>query len=321
MKGILKYMTVTLALLAVCSVRVSAQFKEEAFTQTYADPNDTTMRDSTDTMFSLKEYFGGLSHKNPLKIGTMFAGSTVFIGGGQIYNRQYWKLPVIYGGIGAGVGLGTFYEIKYKKSLKAYQAALEDDPLTTLTPDSKSRTAAAISFAGAALVYWSALMDATVNYDRKNPKLLPGRATIYSILLPGLGQVYNGEYWKIPIYWGGLAASGYFLYLNNVNYRRFKRIHNEATTDGSGYTGPYSAETALYYRDVYRRYRDYSIVALGAVYLLQVIDANVFAYMQDFEVNDDITLKVSPVLMSPEREYAWAPPQSFSPGIKLRLNF
>ena len=308
-------------LATVSGLKAEAQFKDEAFTQTYADPNDTTMRDSTDTMFSIKEYFGGLAHKNNLKIGTMFAGSTVFIGGGQIYNKQYWKLPIIYSGIGAGVGLGTYYEIRYKKSVKAYEAALEEDPKTELTPDKKAHTGAILSFAGAALFYWGALMDATVNYDRSAGRIQPGRSTIYSILVPGLGQINNGEYWKIPIYWGGLAAAGHFLYLNNVNYHRFKQRHNEATTPGSGYSGPYGAETALYYRDVYRRYRDYSIVALAAVYLLQVIDANVFAYMQDFEVSDDITLKVSPTLISPENNYAFVPEKFLSPGLKLSLRF
>ncbi|MDE5889592.1 MAG: hypothetical protein K2H10_01100, partial [Bacteroidales bacterium] len=131
----------------------------------------------------------------------------------------------------------------------------------------------------------------------------PGRATVYSIILPGLGQAYNGEYWKIPIYWGGMIASAHFLYTNDVNYKRFKRIHNEATS-GAEYTGPVSGETAKYYRDVYRRYRDYSIVALAAVYLLQVIDANVFAYMHDFEVSEDISLKIEPAVIAPDNSYA-----------------
>ena len=68
--------------------RASAQFREEAFQQNYNEPGDTTGRDSTDTAFSFKEYFGGLSHKREARQGVLFAGSTVFIGGQQIYNRQ-----------------------------------------------------------------------------------------------------------------------------------------------------------------------------------------------------------------------------------------
>ena len=89
---------------------------------------------------------------------------------------------------------------------------------------------------------------------------------------------------------------------NNTNYKRFKRIHNEASMENS--QSPISAETALWYRDVYRRYRDYSIVATALFYFLQVLDANVFAYMHDFEVNDDISLKVEPAMIPPDNAYA-----------------
>jgi hypothetical protein len=85
--------------------------------------------------------------------------------------------------------------------------------------------------------------------------------------------------------------------------KRFKRIHNEATTDPN-YSQSISAETAKWYRDEYRRYRDYSIVATALFYLLQVVDANVFAYMHDFEVTDDITMKIEPSVIAPDNVYA-----------------
>ena len=87
---------------------------------------------------------------------------------------------------------------------------------------------------------------------------------------------------------------------------RFKRIHNEATSSPN-YSEGISAETAKWYRDVYRRYRDYSIVATALVYLLQVIDANVFSYMHDFEVNDDISMEIQPTIISPDNAYAFNP--------------
>ena len=155
---------------------------------------------------------------------------------------------------------------------------------------------------GAGLMYWGSLLDGVANYESDvHPN--PGRATLYSVLLPGLGQIYNGELYKVPIYWGGLLTSVYFLTTNNANYVRFKKIHNEATTS-TNYTGPISGETAKWYRDVYRRYRDYSIVATALVYFLQVIDANVFAYMHDFEVTDDISMNVEPAIIAPDNAYA-----------------
>ena len=78
---------------------------------------------------------------------------------------------------------------------------------------------------------------------------------------------------------------------------------------------PITAENALIYRDLYRRYRDYSILATALFYVIQVVDANVFAYMQDFEVDDDITLRLEPTVISPE--FAAAP----GVGLGLTLRF
>ena len=100
-----------------------------------------------------------------------------------------------------------------------------------------------------------------------------------------------------------MIGSYHFYALNSKNHKRFKRIHNEATNTDRGYTGSIPAERALYFRNVYRRYRDYSVVAIVGSYLLQVIDANVFAYMQDFEMNDELTLNVTPTVISPYNEY------------------
>lgn len=314
MKNILaKSPLLPLIFLVLLAPDAAAQFKEGAFTQTYASPSDTTAaRDSVDQMWSFKEFFRGVSHKDTLRIGSMFAGSTVFVGAGQIHNRQLWKLPIIYGGLGTTIGLGIHYNNLYKDSQKAYDAALALNPETQLTVDTKSKDLAKWMFAGAGLVYWGALMDETINYG-KGAGHMAGKATIYSLLFPGLGQIYNGEYWKVPIYWGGIILSCHFYKKNSQNYKRFKRIHNAATSKDIPYDGSISAETALYYRNVYRRYRDYSVVAIAGSYLLQVIDANVFAYMLDFEVSDDLTMRITPTVISPYESFALNPSSSQIP--------
>ena len=321
MKDLVARIIVILVCLAAFSTGAMAQFKEEAFTQNYNDQNDPqASRDSVDQMWSFKEFFHGVAkHDSTLKIGSMFAGSTVFIGAEQFYNKQYWKIPIIYGGIGAGVAMGLKYHKLYKTSNDAFDAAYEADPGTTLTIDNKSKTMATCFFAGAGLVYWGALMDGVVNYKR-DVKGQAGKATIYSILVPGLGQAYNGEYWKIPIYWGCMIGSYHYWATNNTNYKRYKRIHNEATAENSTYEGLIPAERALYYRNAFRRFRDYSMVALVGSYLLQVIDANVFSYMQDFEVNDDLSMRVSPTVITPNNEYASLMGHN-ALGLKIGLTF
>ncbi|MBQ9192125.1 MAG: hypothetical protein IJ156_00190 [Bacteroidales bacterium] len=273
------------------------QFKKDAFSQNY---NDTTKKEKTDSsqLFSFRQYFGSLAHKRPGQVQNLFMGSTVFVGGGQIYNRQYWKLPVVYGGIGAGVGLGIHFNNQYKN-----------------TGEDRYKTLSTLSFVGAGLVWWGSLLDGAVNF-KTDSRPDPGKSTVYSILFPGLGQIYNGEYWKIPIYWGAMAGGVYYYSTNKRNYERYKWIYNQATsTDPDVDKPPISAENALYYRDIFRRYRDYSILATALFYVIQVVDANVFAYMQDFEIDDDITLRVEPSVITPD--YAQAPAM----GLGLTLRF
>lgn len=283
------YILAFIVFLTGFAVDGNAQFKEEAFQQTYNEKGDSTaVADTADKLFSFKEWGRGLAHKQTIEIGTMFMGSVFAPGTAQIYNKDYWKLPIIYGGIGTLAGTGGYYLHRYNKS-----------------GNPGDKTTGTWLLAGAGLVYWGSLMDGVISYE-SDIDPLPGRATMYSALLPGLGQIYNGELFKVPIYWGGLLISSHLLVKYNTNYKRFKRIHNEATSTDPEISGnvPINGETAKWYRDVYRRYRDYSIVATVLVYALQVLDANVFAYMHDFEVTDDISMNIEPALISPYNEYA-----------------
>ena len=296
-----RFLTVIAALLLAPAVLHGQarddQFKRDAFSQNYADTSKQAKTDSSQ-LFSFRQYFGSLAHKRPGQIQNLFMGSTVFVGGGQVYNRQYWKLPVVYGGIGAGVGLGIHFNNQYKA-----------------TGDEKFRKYSTWSYVGAGLVWWGSLMDMTVSFPTEQ-RPDPGKSTLYSILLPGLGQVYNGEYWKLPIYYGLMAGGVYYYSTNKRNYQRYKWIYDQATSEDPGVEKPpISADIALYYRDLFRRYRDYSILATALFYVVQVVDANVFAYMQDFEVDDDISLRLEPTVITPE--YASAP----GLGVGLTLRF
>ncbi len=274
----------------------SAQFREEAFSQQYnSDPASAV--DTTDVLFSLKDYFGGLRHRREIKIGTMFIGSTVFVGGCQIYNRDYWKLPLVYTAVGGGLGAGIYLNTQ------------------------GNHDAAKWCFAGAGFAYWATLMDGVRSYK---PDDYPhaGKATLYSLLVPGLGQIYNREYWKLPLYLG-LMGYGLHCYSDfSRNFERFRSIYKEASEQGSEYSGLITTEQALYYKNVYRRYRDYSLLCIAGLYLLQVMDANVFSYMHNFEVDDDISLRMGPTVLMPDMQFASAGGGAYPAlGLKLGLNF
>ena len=286
-----------LLLLAAFEAPVWGQFKSEAFSNGFGNSEDVSPGDSVENLFSFKEFFAGMGHKKELKVGTLFAGSVMMIGSQQIYEKKYWKLPVIYGGLAATVAGGVLNRTVWDNTKVSNYC-----------------------FAAAGLVYWGTLLDGVVNYPTDNPHH-PGKAALYSVLCPGLGQAYNGEYWKIPIYWGALIGSAHYLNVNQMNYKRYKRIYIEASDPSSGYTGRISSETALYYRDIYRRYRDYSILALAAFYLIQAVDANVFAFMQDFEVNDDLSMKISPAVITPDTAFALNSPAPSAVGLSLGIRF
>lgn len=258
--------------------------------------------------FSLKRLFRGYAHKDTLTAGYLALGTAVLPGAAQMYNHQYWKLPIVYGGIGAGIAGGVLLNKKYNE-----------------TGDQKYKTFSTISYAGAGLFYWGQLVDgiATLKTDYRKP--VPAKAALFSALLPGLGQAYNGDWWKIPIWYGGFAACGYFYHMNNIEYKRFKYIYDMGNDPTSGYEGRITASQAEWYKTTYRRYRDYSVVAFVLVYALNIIDASVFASMHDFEVSDNIaSLEVQPTVISPlNAEYAHLTPKNSQPafGLNLSLKF
>lgn len=311
---IYKYIFAFLFCLVGFAVDSSAQFKEEAFKQTYNDQTDSTaVTDTAAKMFSFKDWAGGMSRKHTIKVGTMFMGSVIMPGTAQYYNKDYWKMPIFYAGMGTFGASGGYYMNKYAKTKKAYDAYIADKeafemnfgkieyPFDAPVLDLESKKKGTWLLIGAGLFYWGSLLDGVICYESETEPN-PGRATLYSALLPGLGQIYNGELFKVPIYWGCLLGSTHFLMNNNTNYKRFKRIYNEASLENN--SSPINAETAKWYRDVYRRYRDYATVATVAFYLLQVLDANVFAYMHDFEVTDDISMNLEPAIIPPDNAYA-----------------
>jgi len=130
-----------------------------------------------------------------------------------------------------------------------------------------------------------------------NP-LAPAKAAFYSAVLPGLGQIYNKRYWKVPIVYLGIGTSIYFYKLNNDDYNRFRNAYKRRlagyTDDefwGNGTTPIVSSDRLEDAQKTAKRNKDLSIAVAVVFYLLNIIDANVDAHLRQFNVNNDLTLE------------------------------
>lgn len=125
------------------------------------------------------------------------------------------------------------------------------------------------------------------------------KALLWSIL-PGGGQVYNGQAWKIPIIYGALAGVGYYAYYNYDRMVMFKdeylyRVNNDGATNLSDYASyPTSSIYSLY--NSYNRNFQLMVIIAAGIYALNLVDAYVFGHLYDFRIDDDLTLAVSPGL-------------------------
>ncbi len=128
----------------------------------------------------------------------------------------------------------------------------------------------------------------------------PKTAILLSAIVPGLGQVYNKKYWKIPLIYGAGSAMIYAINYNQTKYKKFRDAYytgnSEQTFIIDGYV--YSYEQLSYGRDFYRSYRDLSVFGFAAVYLLNVVDAMVDAYLARFDVSDDLSFKIQPTIVN-----------------------
>ena len=128
----------------------------------------------------------------------------------------------------------------------------------------------------------------------------PLKATLMSTALPGLGQVYNGKWWKVPIIYGAFGGLIYSSVFNDAKCRTYKNAYllriddDPATTDE--FEGRYSDANLRELVDFYQRNRDLSLIFTGVIYALNIIDATVDAHLKDFDVSDDLTLKVRPTM-------------------------
>jgi hypothetical protein len=120
----------------------------------------------------------------------------------------------------------------------------------------------------------------------------PWGALWRSLILPGWGQLYVENYWKIPIFTGGIGVSIYFIIWNNQKYKLYQSQYDDMLANDPDNT--YELNILKSQKEYYRDNRDKSYFLLGAVYLLAAIDAYVGAHLFDFNVDDNLQMRVMP---------------------------
>lgn len=162
----------------------------------------------------------------------------------------------------------------------------------------------------------------------------PRKAVIYSALFPGLGQIYNRKYWKLPILYGGVAGLTYAITWNNGYYQYYLGGYKDIMDDDPATNRwhsmlPYGQDpetaniqqiTSVLQRqkDRYRYYRDLSIIITFGVYLITIIDAYVDAQLFDFNMSPDLSMRMTPVIIREERGNKLG---SSSYGLQWSFNF
>lgn len=179
-------------------------------------------------------------------------------------------------------------------------------------------------------------------------KIIPRQATIRSLILPGMGQAYNRQYYKIPFVYGGFGAVGYF-------FVRYRRLANEAEngyrrllygdvvpevriTSVPGVPASITQTVVIPARyvkveevlinssvfrtqtqakaayDFYRRYRDLNIILSVVLYAVNAVEANVAAHLKTFDLSDDISMRIEPAVLP-------MPGTGLVPGVRVALTF
>lgn len=144
------------------------------------------------------------------------------------------------------------------------------------------------------------------------------KATWLGAILPGAGQIYNKSYWKLPIVYGAFMGCGYAISFNQNRYESYKTAYLDLYKDSQAGTVSEDAsksyiailpdgydldrvggaetwlKTLKNHQNMYRRYRDYSILATVVVYTLSLIDAYVDAQLFDYDISPDLSVNLEP---------------------------
>lgn len=216
--------------------------------------------------------------------------------------------------------LGTTQAMAQKDSLAVESLSLED----SITIDSASLSKALAPKAQRKKRNW-----ATWRPDTK-------RAMWLALVLPGAGQIYNRKYWKLPIIYGGFVGCAYAMSWNNQMYHDYSQAYLDIMDDDPN-TQSYNqflhlgaqidASNIERYKEIfrkrkdrYRRWRDMSMFVMIGVYAFSVIDAYVDASLSEFDISDDLSIRVEPTVIN-NNQRTRNPLRSSTLGLQCSLTF
>jgi hypothetical protein len=155
----------------------------------------------------------------------------------------------------------------------------------------------------------------TTMIEVKDPER-PNRVVLHAAILPGMGQIANKKYWKLPILYGGAGTILFYIDYNNKKYQQFRNAYLEQKSlPESLWKDPLtinvSADNLNRGIDFYRRNRDLLMILLAGVYFIQIVDAYVDAQLMDFDISEDLTFRIQPGLM----------PDGYTSSINYGLKF
>ncbi|MCB0510666.1 MAG: hypothetical protein KDC82_07855 [Bacteroidetes bacterium] len=130
------------------------------------------------------------------------------------------------------------------------------------------------------------------------PKHSPKKAALLSAACPGLGQIYNKKYWKLPIVYGGLAGLGTWLAFNQIHLKGYTNAYKLELDDDPSTVGSYKGATGenqlSVKRDDAKRNLDLSIILLCVYYSFNILDAAVDAHLYDYSITEDLSVRIEP---------------------------
>ena len=127
----------------------------------------------------------------------------------------------------------------------------------------------------------------------------PRKAAMLSAVLPGTGQIYNRKFWKVPIVYVGMGALVYSAVWRSQKYHDYFDKYKFMTETGLNEYEGESLRAVEFYKDQNLRLKNLMIIFSAGFYALQIVDANVDAHLMDYDIGNDLTFFMDPIITSP----------------------